>query len=75
MARVELEGLVNEESVWDPICRVFAYAPNVLREELRKNRLEAKLKSAERVIRGAAYIVGNLSSRLNCCVCVYLILS
>ena len=46
VVRVLWEGMDDEECTWEPVSRVFADAPAVLRKELRRIRSEAGLKRA-----------------------------
>ena len=46
VVRVQWEGLDDEDSTWEPVSRIFADAPAVLRKELRRIRPEADMKRA-----------------------------
>ena len=46
LVNVMWEGLEDEESTWEPVSRVFADAPAVLRKELQKMKLGKDIRRA-----------------------------
>lgn len=44
MVGVEWKDLEDEENTWEPMSRVFADAPTVLRKKSREDRPEANMK-------------------------------